>query len=329
MCTYNGASYLKEQLDSFLRQTRLPDEIVVCDDCSQDGTVKILKDFAAKSPFPVHVHVNDTNLGLTKNFEKAIGKSTGDIIFLSDQDDVWLPERLEKFEAAFEKDPNVGLVFCDAHLVNEKLEPLNCRNWELVGFNGKLQEMFVQGSSFPILLYHNVISGFSMAFRAEYKKLISPIPDNLNLLIYDHWIGILMSSVSKLDLITEPLVKYRQHSKQQIGARASSFDYSSKSVFQPYSFKNFFQRFEVQYPLNHILERLEAIEEHISAIPDGREIYKAVLTDIAPHIAHLRSRTKIQKGLRGHFLVIMKELLARRYHRYSNGLGSAVKDLFS
>jgi glycosyltransferase involved in cell wall biosynthesis len=329
MCTYNGASYLQEQLDSFLWQTRLPDEIVVCDDCSQDETVEILKKFAAKSPFPVHIHVNKTNVGLTGNFDNAISRCTGDIIFLSDQDDVWLPERLEKFEAAFQKDADVGLVFCDAYLVNEKLESLNCRNWELVGFNGKLQEMFVEGSSFPILLYHNVISGFSMAFRSEYKNLISPIPDNLNLLVYDHWIGILLSSVSKLGLVTEPLVKYRQHSKQQIGARASSFDYSSKSLFQPYSFKNFFQRFEVQYPLNHILERLEAIQEHILAMPDGREIYKTVLTDIAPHIAHLRSRTKIQKGLHGHFLVIMKELLARRYHRYSNGLGSAVKDLFS
>ena len=127
MCTYNGASYLQEQLDSFLWQTRLPDEIVVCDDCSQDETVEILKEFAANSPFPVHLHVNKTNLGLTKNFEKAIGKCTGDIIFLSDQDDVWLPERLEKFEAAFQKDADVGLVFCDAYLVNEKLESLNCK----------------------------------------------------------------------------------------------------------------------------------------------------------------------------------------------------------
>ena len=328
MCTYNGAVHLQEQLDSFSRQTRLPDELIVFDDRSQDKTVEILRGYAATSSFPVQININKTNLGVTKNFDRAIEKCTGDIIFLSDQDDVWLPERLEKFENVFRKNNDVGLVFCDADLVDEKLEPLNRRNWELVGFTEKLQKLFVEGGSFPILLYHNVISGFSMAFRAEYKNAVLPLPENLELLIYDHWMGILLSSVTDVDIITEPLVKYRQHLKQQIGAKASSFNYALKSGVQTYSIKNMLERFDTEYPLNNILQRLEAVQEHLLAIPGGKETYRTVLNDIAPHITHLRSRTEIQKGLSRHFFVVMKELFARRYHRYSNGIGSAVKDLF-
>ena len=87
MGTYNGGPYLREQLDSIAAQTHLPDELVVCDDDSTDRTVAILEDFAATAPFPVRVYVNPKNLGTAKNFERAIGLATGEVIALADQDD--------------------------------------------------------------------------------------------------------------------------------------------------------------------------------------------------------------------------------------------------
>ena len=86
LCTYNGSEFLGEQLASFLTQTRLPDEIVVCDDCSLDSTVQILDDFAAHAPFPVRIYRNEKNLRSTKNFEQAIDLCEGDIILLADQE---------------------------------------------------------------------------------------------------------------------------------------------------------------------------------------------------------------------------------------------------
>ena|SRR2546421_3140447 len=89
MCTYNGARHVREQLESFAAQTRLPaDELVICDDCSTDQTINILPDFGAGASFPVHIQVNKFNLGSTKNFEQAISFCHGDLIALSDQDDV-------------------------------------------------------------------------------------------------------------------------------------------------------------------------------------------------------------------------------------------------
>ena len=117
LCTYHGERFLQEQLDSFLQQTRLPDELVVCDDGSTDLTVPILEAFGVQAPFPVRLSINSQNLGFTKNFEKAISLCRGEIIAMSDQDDVWLPEKLEKFEQVFVNRPQLGYVFCNAQVV--------------------------------------------------------------------------------------------------------------------------------------------------------------------------------------------------------------------
>src|SRR5690349_17434303 len=114
LCTYNGGPFLAEQLASYVQQTRLPDELVVCDDCSSDNTMAILRDFAARAPFAVRLHQNAANLRSTRNFEQAIRLCTGDVIALSDQDDVWLPEKLERMERTLAADPEISLVFSDA-----------------------------------------------------------------------------------------------------------------------------------------------------------------------------------------------------------------------
>ena len=97
LCTYNGEKFLKKQIDSILSQTIKVDEIVVCDDRSQDGTHDILNGYQSQYPDVFRVFINDENLRSVKNFEKAISKCTGDLIFLSDQDDIWIPEKVEIF----------------------------------------------------------------------------------------------------------------------------------------------------------------------------------------------------------------------------------------
>lgn len=93
LCTYNGEKYIKEQLDSILNQTKKVDEIIVCDDCSSDKTVEILNHYSSTNPGLFKIYINEQNLRSVKNFEKAITLCTGDIIFLSDQDDFWVNEK--------------------------------------------------------------------------------------------------------------------------------------------------------------------------------------------------------------------------------------------
>ncbi len=167
MCTYNGALYLAEQLKSIANQTRLPNELIVCDDGSTDDTLSILKKFNESSPFTVKMYCNRLRLGPTKNFEQAIQLCNGDIIFLSDQDDVWLPGKLEKLMKVFEDYPKAGYVFSDALVVDNELNPLGYTMWERILFTGRQRLRFKKGHQLEILLKHNVVTGATMAFRGQ------------------------------------------------------------------------------------------------------------------------------------------------------------------
>src|SRR5437660_962846 len=103
MCTYNGARYLQAQLDSIARQSTRPDELVVCDDHSTDDTPEIVRRFGSTAAFPVRVHVNEKNLGIHQNFGRAMSLANADVIFLSDQDDVWEPGKIETFLEVFQR----------------------------------------------------------------------------------------------------------------------------------------------------------------------------------------------------------------------------------
>src|SRR4051812_21315110 len=123
LCTWNGARFLQAQLDSYLAQRRRPDELVVCDDGSSDATMQILTQFAQHSPFPVRISRNPQRLGVVANFEKAIGLCQGDVIVLSDQDDVWNPDKLEQIAAHLARS-DAAAVFSDVNVVDANLAPL-------------------------------------------------------------------------------------------------------------------------------------------------------------------------------------------------------------
>jgi glycosyltransferase involved in cell wall biosynthesis len=218
MCTHNGAAYLHEQLESLAAQTHLPDELIICDDRSSDGlTLKIIDEFARRAAFPVRFFVNEKNLGSKKNFEKAIRLCSEEVICLCDQDDFWLPNKLSRIEQAFISSPDAGLVFSDAEVVDEELQPMGASLWELGGFGPEKQESFRREGAFHSLLRGNVVTGTTMAFRSRFRDVVLSIPETA-VLQHDGWIALTVSAVSDFVLIEEPLIKYRQHATQQIGA---------------------------------------------------------------------------------------------------------------
>jgi len=198
LCTYNGARFLPAQLDSFLAQTRLPDELVVCDDSSSDGTWALLEDFARRAPFPVRLERNPERLGSTKNFEKAIGLCTGDLIATSDQDDVWLPGKVEAVVKAVENGARV--VLHDAKVTD-------------AGLQVTAESFFAQRGSRPGFwrnLVKNSFVGCCMAFTASYKDRFLPFPEKLPM--HDWWIGLLASlDKGAVVFLREPLLLYRRH----------------------------------------------------------------------------------------------------------------------
>src|SRR5258707_813052 len=120
-------------------QKGLPDELVICDDCSTDNSADISREFAARADFPVSVIVNDSRLGSTKNFEKAISLCRFEIITLCDQDDIWHPQKLDRIADVFHQDEHMGAVFSDAELIDENSESLAGTLWSSGQFNLRKQ----------------------------------------------------------------------------------------------------------------------------------------------------------------------------------------------
>jgi glycosyltransferase involved in cell wall biosynthesis len=214
MCCYNMASFVEEQLDSIARQTRRPDELVICDDRSDDRTVEILRAFAARAPFDVKIIQNEQRLGCNKNFEKAIALCTGDIIFLSDHDDVWRPQKVERILDLM-RDPSVGAAFGDAEVVAADLAPLGFTLWDTCNFNRDRRKRFADGEQFPELIANNVMQGAATAFRSSFRSAILPIPLEWQ---HDYWIALIVSALSFIRFIEEPVLDYRQHGGNLLGA---------------------------------------------------------------------------------------------------------------
>src|ERR1700733_1526664 len=213
LCTYNGERFLSQQLASIAKQTRLPDELVVCDDRSMDQTVAMVREFAASVSFPVKIVQNSATLGSTRNFEQAILLCEGDLIALSDQDDIWYPNRLQRSEQEFLAHPQAGLVFSDADLIDEEDRPLGKTLWQRLGFVGKLNRDLLAGQ-LVVLAKHRFVTGATVMFRADLCNRFFPIAQGW---IHDEWISLITAAFSDLRPIDQPLIRYRIHSSQQVG----------------------------------------------------------------------------------------------------------------
>lgn len=316
MCTYNGAEFLQAQLESILAQTRPPDEIVVCDDASTDDTESVLKRFSG-----LVLHSNKQNLGSVKNFEQAIGLCTGDVIALSDQDDVWRQDKLQLIEQAFLRAPTTGLVFSDAEIVDEQLRGLGRRMWNEVGFDSHKRKLVDHGRALDVLITGWTVTGAAMAFRSEYKTLALPIPTNIPM-IHDGWIALSVAAVSDVVTIDEPLIKYRQHARQQIGAperRAKTQQGAIEALSARAHRRN--SNADLHKTLDTLRQRLSAHKQQFDT--------NNALEFVNNYSRHLDARANLPQRRLNRVPTILRELLTWRYHDYANGFKSAAKDLVS
>lgn len=199
MATYNGAEYIEAQLQSFTTQTCLPDELVVSDDGSTDNTVARVETFAKRAPFPVIVVRNRKNLGYAGNFNIALERTTGDLIFLSDQDDVWLPEKLEKILALSQCEPAYLLYMNDALLTDGELNSLNLTKYTQIKSIGLSNESFVMGCC--------------CAIRRELLDFALPIPNGLK--GHDNWLVGIADGISAKRIDKDVLQYYRRHDRNE------------------------------------------------------------------------------------------------------------------
>jgi glycosyltransferase involved in cell wall biosynthesis len=312
MCTYNGAKHVLEQLESFAKQKRPPDELVVCDDCSADETVSIVQEFSKSSPFKVTLIENPRNLGFVKNFEQCIRACTGDYIFLSDQDDVWSADKLQLFSECMQRNPLAGSFFCDADLVDHALRPLGKRWWQLQKFGKRDQAKLesAQGAEFFIKNPASMIAGATMAIKSSYLPIVFPIAPGWN---HDAWISTVLAILSPVRLVQPPLNLYRQHATQTYGAPVDSARVHAMARDRGSSTAHF----------DSTVGRYSDLRSRVSSVG----VNQSHLRFIDRKLKHWTERGNVRRTsrLRG-LSIVLTELIAGNYHALSQGWRSAALD---
>jgi glycosyltransferase involved in cell wall biosynthesis len=197
MATYNGEKYLKQQIDSILSQLGNDDELIISDDHSSDQTLAIIKKYISED-HRVKLFINEEK-GVTANFENAIKRTQNEIIFLSDQDDVWKPEKVKTVKDYYEKNPTIQMIMSDITVVDNQLNTTIESFYEFRGSRAGVLKNIIKNSYI----------GCAMSFKKELKTKILPIPRNVPM--HDMWIGLVADMNKSALLIPEKLIYYRRH----------------------------------------------------------------------------------------------------------------------
>ncbi len=315
MATYNGAHYIQEQLQSFIDQTRQPDELVITDDCSTDQTEAIIREFAKTAPFAVEFHRNEKNLGYCGNFNAALMKTAGDLVFLSDQDDVWFPEKIEHMIGVAERNPHALVVMNDAALTDGKLKEVGLTKMGQMRSAGLPMKAFVMGCCCGI--------------RRELLDFCMPIPEGIK--AHDNWIVHFAEAVNGKVVYDRVLQYYRRHETNESQFIANRTTKVKRRHAFLHSAKSLFQGDVRQKEKEEIVQQrltIDGIQRVLSVAP---EKYQSSLQNML-ETAEANARSfKMRADVRGKSLIprifATFRLLFRGGYRNSSGFKAVLRDL--
>jgi glycosyltransferase involved in cell wall biosynthesis len=319
LCTYNGERFIAEQVRSICAQRPAPIEIVLSDDASADrcievaqGTLESCRQADPALPTELRVLRNPKALRVTKNFEQAAIACRGDLVALSDQDDVWHPGRLALMVAVFEQRPDLLLLHTDALLVdgaghtlgNSLFHALEVKPFELAWLHG--------GRAFDVYLRRNLATGATTIFRRQLLASAVPFPKEW---LHDEWLAIVASSIGRVDALETPSIDYRQHESNQIGARRDSFAGKVRKALASRGTTHHDRAHKAEL----LLERLESLGDAVA--PD-------TIRKVRDKIVHQRFRAALPASRIARCLPVLREALTGRYEKFGRGFRGVVRDLF-
>ena len=312
MCTCNGARFVDEQLASIAGQERVPDELVVCDDASDDETPQRIERFARQAPFEVRLVRNERRLGVAGNFTKAMELCRGEIIALADQDDVWMPRKLARLADALDAAPEAGFAFSDAEMIDDEGRRLPYSLWQAVRIPPVWLRKMRDGRGLDVLLKRNIVTGATMAFRASYRDLVLPVGGGW---IHDGWIALLVSCFALSVPVDERLIGYRQHATQQLGER-------KKGLYQQWLVGRSQGLAYFEKAVQDFGDAHQRLVQCADRLPDRRAI-----DQVAAKVEHVRAKAHMRQPGRWRLPLVVGELVRGRYGKYGLGWKSLAQDL--
>lgn len=219
LCTYNGERYITAQLESIAAQTIPATEVLIFDDASTDATAQRVREFIASYDGPTRFSLESTERagGVVPNFERALAACTGEFIALSDQDDVWHPDRLEVAVGHLTDHPHLLVVNADGRVVDANGEPTGDTLLSALYVSPRDLEQVHAGHGFPQLIRRNIVTGAATILRRSLLEDALPLAPDW---VHDEWLAILAAARGGMDTIERPLIDYRVHDANQIGVKA-------------------------------------------------------------------------------------------------------------
>lgn len=311
LCTYNGERFVAEQVHSILAQTLPPRELVVSDDGSSDSTLAVVRATVKEWGGSIELLVieNPAPLGVIRNFEQAILACSSDLVALSDQDDVWMPDRLARIVPLFQERPALLLVHSDAQLIDAAGDPLGATLLDALEVTPEMKDDVRAGRAFEVLMRRNIVTGATTVIRRSLAERAAPFPPSW---IHDEWLAVVAAATGEIDLLPEQLIGYRQHGGNQIGARRLTLREKFGRLVEPGGNRN-----------RRLLARAGALADKLDDLGAADARRDAARANLAHELA--RSGYSVHRAAR--IAPVARELRTGRYTAYGRGITDAVRDL--
>lgn len=317
MATFNGAKYLQAQLDSIIEQDLPPDELVVSDDNSTDETLEILKKFQSKAKISVVITEGNQQLGYSQNFGKALSKTTGDLIFLSDQDDVWKKRKISETVKFAENHPAALVFLNDAELADINLSSTGLSKL------GQLKAAGIDRSHF--------VMGCCAAVRRELLEYCLPIPADFK--GHDNWLVEFSNGVSATVISEEILQYYRRHGKNTSELRVNQLKkVQRKAVF----LESILKAIKSKGDISELIQRKDRLEMFLRRVGEKKELALENNRDLLRFEEKIKEELnfiELRISLRTRWLVERVALILKKDSRFlyfSNGsLKQMVRDIWA
>ncbi|MDP4816741.1 MAG: glycosyltransferase family 2 protein, partial [Pontimonas sp.] len=307
-----GEKYLRDQLQSILDQTRPPDEIVISDDGSTDSTLEIIEEFASSSGGPQppvwRVETRAKPLGVSGNFASALAKARWEFIALADQDDVWEPERLEKGLSHFHD--GVLLVHSDATLIDASGRPTGTL-MSALRLTSTERRNLLSGRALDALLRRNVVTGATTMIRSSLLEHALPIPEGW---VHDEWLALVAAAQGGVVYHQDPLIRYRQHGNNEIGASKTDYDEATRRLLEKRS--EFFAR---------KLRRNRGIAALLEDKPAWLD--SVAHSSLAAKIEFDQWRSTLSSSRVKRLVPVLRRWFTGHYGRYARGYLDVIRDI--
>lgn len=311
LCTCNGERYLQEQLASINLQTIQPTEMIICDDCSVDQTMIILRKFKAIAPFPVQIKTNERRLGAAANFMQAIRMCQTEWVLLSDQDDIWMENRIACFISAIQANPDAYIIQSDGLILRGEKRSQYEQLWRSHHLGNKAVQIIQTGHAEKLLPKQVFLTGAAMAVA---HRFAIRVPNPASGFLHDEWLG--WFAGNHIRLIPEATFYYRQHN-QQITGVDNSIPSQIRRLIRPED--------HTSVSLNAAVEKYQLLNR--AMLDASIEISAVNIQNLGRKIKFLIKRSHFGNSTPIRIFRICESLIYGHYWNYASGWRTLIKDL--